>query len=365
MDRLKITFIVPNIEISGGIKAVFEFSNYLCQRGHDVSVVYPLFPMRGQGRWYSPGSIIGRGLGVVRNLKIGNSVDWFKLKARLIRVPTLAERLIPCADIVVATWWETAYSVSEYNKDKGEKFYLVQHYEVWGGPKEDVDGSYRLGLRNIVNSSWLKEILKGLGAKVEALIPHAPDLEQFYPEDVRKNTKKTRILMPYRSLKWKGVEDGVRAFEIAKKKHPEIQLVMFGPDSGKDIPQYVEFHMSPSNDELRRIYNSCDIFLFPSRTEGFGMPPMEAMACKCAVVTTNVGAVSDYTIAEKTALVAPPNTPESLAKEILRLIEDEEFRNRISEAGYNHIINNFNWANLTEVLEQTFKTCLSTRSSKK
>lgn len=354
MNSLKITFIVPNIEISGGIKAVFEFSNHLCRMGHNVSVVYPLLPMRGQGRWYNPGSVIGRGIGVIRNLKIGNSVDWFNLDAKLVRAPTLAERFITRADIVVATWWETAYFVSEYNKDKGEKFYLVQHYEIWGGPKEDVDRSYRLGLRNVVNSSWLKEVLEGLGAEVEALIPHAPDLEQFYPEDGEIGNEKIRILMPYRDLKWKGVEDGVRAFEITRKKHPEIQLVMFGPDSGKDVPCYAEFHKNPSNDELRRIYNSCDIFLFPSRTEGFGMPPMEAMACKCAVLTTNVGAVPDYTISGKTALIAPPNAPESLSEEILRLVEDKGLRTQLSQAGNDYIINNFTWLKSTEALEQLF-----------
>lgn len=355
---LKITFIVPNIEISGGMKAVFEFANHLHQRGYDVTVVYPLLPMRSGGKWYSPGVMLSRGFGVIRNLRMGKSVGWFDVKARVIRVPTLAERHIPCADIVVATWWETAYFVSGYNRDRGEKFCLVQHYEIWGGPTEDVDRSYRLGLRNIVNSIWLKEILEGLGAEVETLILHAPDLEQFYPEDERKDNGRIRILMPYRNIEWKGIEDGIKAFEIAREKHPEIQLVMFGPDSGKDVPQYAEFHKNPSNDRLRKIYNSCDIFLFPSRKEGFGMPPMEAMACRCAVVTTNVGAVPDYTIPGETALVSPPNSPELLAENILRLVEDEQLRNHISERGYNHIINNFSWAKSAEALERTFKTSL-------
>ena len=355
MNRLKITFIVPNIKISGGIKAVFEFANHLYLMGHDVSVVYPLLQMRWKGRWYNPEVMMGMGLGVLRDLRIHNSANWFTLRARLIRVPTLSERFIPCADIIVATWWETAYFVSTYDKEKGEKFYLVQHYEIWGGPKEDVDRSYRLGLRNVVNSSWLKKILEEkLRVKVEALIPHAPDLEQFYPEDGEIGDEKIRILIPYRRLKWKGVEDGVRAFEIVKAKHSKIQLVMFGPDSGEDIPSYAEFHKNPSNDELRRIYNSCNIFLFPSHTEGFGMPPMEAMACKCAVVTTDVGAVPDYTISGKTALIAPPNAPKSLSENLSRLIEDKKLRTQLSQASHDHITNNFTWSKSTETLERLF-----------
>ena len=61
------------------------------------------------------------------------------------------------------------------------------------------------------------------------------------------------------------------------------ELIMFGLDSGKGIPRYVEYHEKACKDRLRKIYNSCDIFVFPSHNEGFGMPPMEAMPCKCAV----------------------------------------------------------------------------------
>lgn len=354
MNKLKITFILPNIELSGGVKAVFEFANHLLRMGHDVVVVYPMVPMKAGGKWFNPGGILRRGRGLVKNLKNGAFMDWFDLKAELIGTPTLAEKHIPLADIVVATWWETAYFVNGYKSDRGEKFYLVQHYEIWGGPKEDVDRSYTLGLRNVVNSSWLKDILEDkLGAEAEALIPHAPDLEQFYPEEVERD-EGVRVLMPYRNIEWKGVEDGVRAFDIVRQKRPEIRLVMFGQEKGDDVPEYAEFHESPSNDELRRLYNSCDIFVFPSRCEGFGMPPMEAMACRLAVVTTDVGAIPDYTVHGVTALVSPPNLPEPLAENILLLVGDEGLRRNIAEASRRYIVKNFTWAKAAEALEQTF-----------
>lgn len=359
MAGLKITFILPNIDVSGGVKAVFEFANHLTFRGNNVTVVYPMLPMKAGGKKYRPGVMLGTGIGLIKNLKKGSSIDWFEVKAKVMRVPALKEKYIPPADIIVATWWETAYFVKDCRKDKGEKFYLVQHYEIWGGPKTDVDRSYRLGLRNIVNSNWLKLILeKEVHAKVEAIVFHAPDHEQFYAEDWRNCGDMIRILMSYRNIEWKGVADGVKAFEIVREKYPDIQLVMFGPAVGKDIPLYAEFHKNPTTDALRGLYNSCDIFLFPSRVEGFGMPPMEAMACKCAVVTTNVGAVPDYTIAEETALVASPNSPDLLAEQLLRLVEDKQLRIKISEEGHKYIKKNFSWAKATEKLEEIFKTTM-------
>ena len=353
---MKITFVLPSIGISGGVKAVFEFANHLYIRGHDVSVVYPLIPMGLIGKWHNFKNIIYKARGTIGNLRRGNRIEWFTLKAKLIRTLTLSERFIPDADIIVATWWETAYYVSKYGNNKGEKFYLVQHYEIWGGPKEKVDKTYRLGLHNIVNSTWLKDILQNkLNAKVESLILHAPDLDDFYFENNNKNSDNTiRILMPYRIQKWKGAEDGIKAFEIVKRKFNKIQLVMFGPHKSKDVPGYVEFYEKPSNDKIREIYNSCDIFIFPSRQEGFGMPPMEAMACKMACVLTNVGAVPDYATSNKTALIVAPEKPEELAQAILSLLNSKSKRQKIAEAGYKYI-KQFSWDKSTAQLERVFQ----------
>ena len=85
---------------------------------------------------------------------------WFDLQARVIRVPYLAEKWIPDADIIIATWWVHAYDVAKYSERTGGKFYFVRDYEIWDGPRRHVNGSYTLPLHRIVTSTWLKNLIE-------------------------------------------------------------------------------------------------------------------------------------------------------------------------------------------------------------
>ena len=365
--RMKITFITSGFGLSGGTKAIFEFSNHLVKRGHQVFIVCSLTPFIFEGKWFNPGNFLTKILRLVKKSKgCGRKIDWFDLdpRVKLLAVPSLAEKHILDADIILATWWETAYFVKRYSAKKGKKFYLVQDYEIWCGGKEKVDKSYNLGLKNIVNSTWLKNKLEKIGAEVETVILHAPDHQQFYPKKIEKKGKKTcpeciegiRILIPYRKEERKGTKIGLEAFKIVKEKHPEVELIMFGqePIGDKIDGLEIEYHLSPVKDDLRKLYNSCNIFCYPALEEGFGMPPMEAMACKIPVVIYNIGAVPEYTITGQTALICRAGDVEKMAENIIELIENEAKRKEIAERGRQHI-QQFTWAKATEQLENIFK----------
>jgi glycosyltransferase involved in cell wall biosynthesis len=400
---MRITFVVPFITLTGGIRVVYEYANRLQDRGHQVTVVHPLIPMKLGAEWHNIRGLASQVLGLLGNIKRGNKIHWFQLKTPLkralyfpekYRIPPLG-RYVPDGDVVVATAWPTAYFVNNLSQKKGEKFYFIQHYEsqeVWNERQlwdnaqkieEDplrlpltvvdqntshlwfhkrrgkIDGTYKLPLHKITISSWLKALLEEkFGQRVEASIVNGVNSKEFFNEHKQYNERK-RVLMLHHTAKWKGVEDGIKAFEITRERRPEIQLVMFSaypPDH--NTPSYAEFHQNIHGEDLRKLYCSCDIFLCPSWVEGSQLPPMEAMACKCALAATSVGGVPDYTIPGKTALVSPPRAPELLAKNIIMLLEDESLLRHISEAGYEHIMN-FTWDKATDKLEQLFKDVLN------
>ena len=74
----------------------------------------------------------------------------------------------------------------------------------------------------------------------------------------------------------------------------------------EDIKFNYTFYERPSDDELAELYSSADIFAFPSHIEGFGLPPLEAMACNTPVVTTDCLGVRDYVDNGKNAIMVPP-----------------------------------------------------------
>jgi len=346
---MKITFLTPHIKISGGIKLILGYADRLAKKGHAVTVVCPQSTF---ARMRIEGVPIFFPHRLLMNL-VKYKPKWIQVAAKIKYVPSYDERYIPDADIVIATAWQTSEYVNNYPLEKGKKFHLFMHYErLWDDGCDDVDTfSYKLALKKIVISSCLQKFLKR-SFNVDSLLIIAPiDHEIFYPVRDGYNKDK-RICMLYQPYRWKGVEDGIRAYEIAKVKHPEIQLVMFGPRKEMEVRNY-EYHYNLTNHELRELYNSCDIFLCPSWREGFGLPSAEAMACGCALITTDHGGCRDYAYHEKTALVSPPKNPEELADNLVRILEDEKLFRCVAENGYKHI-KKFAWDKAVDKMEKVF-----------
>jgi len=347
---MNITFLTPHINISGGIKIILGYASRLAKKGHNVTVICPQ-PTLARGKIKGIIPVMYPKRAIMNFLKI--KPDWIEVAADIKYVPSYDEKYIPDADIVVATAWQTAPYVSDYVREKGRKFYLFLHYErLFDDGCNDCDRfSYKLLLKKIVISSHLHQMMKEKFNEDSILIQAPIDHGIFYPTE-RIYNKTKRICMLHHNNVYKGVDDGVKAFIFAKKTISNVQLVMFGSRM-KKIDIECEYHYRLTNDELRRLYNSCDIFLCPSWREGFGLPSAEAMACKCALITTDNGGCRDYAIHEKTALVSPPKNPEALAENLKKLLCNEELLKNIAQNGYEHI-KTFTWDKAVDKMEKVF-----------
>lgn len=136
----------------------------------------------------------------------------------------------------------------------------------------------------------------------------------------------------------------VSAFEnvIRERSQSNIQLVIAGGRGWLSDPLFAAIETSPVRDnilltdylhdeDLRALYASCRAFIYPSIYEGFGLPPLEAMACGAPVIASRIPSLEE-TVADAVWLFDPGNDDE-LSQKILELLADENARRALSIAG--------------------------------
>jgi len=107
-----------------------------------------------------------------------------------------------------------------------------------------------------------------------------------------------------------------------------------------------------NNETLALIYNLSNVLVFPSWYEGFGWPPLEAMACGIPVVCSNEGSLKE--IVDDAACIIKPEDYERIANAVCRLINDFDFRNKIIKRGFENA-KRFDWC---ETVKKVFNIYL-------
>jgi glycosyltransferase involved in cell wall biosynthesis len=348
----RITFVMPRTGewASGGLRIIYEHASRLAQVGHQVTVVHP-------GRFVIDPTCIDHVKNVVRFLlrrMDGRFTpnEWLRVdpRVRLICVPSLAERFIPNADIVVATAWQTAECVREYSNKKGKRFYFIQHLETWNGPHDRVLATWKAPLQKIVPARWLLDLASERG-ETAIYIPHGLDVDKFRMQIIRERRSGCQLMMLYHHATWKGFQDGLKAVSIAKEAIPGLRLILFGvPSSPDGLPDWIEYHRSPSPAALCGLYNRASVFVAPSWTEGWGLTGSEALLCGAALAATDIDGHREFAFHEKTALLSPPKAPEALAANIMRLVKDSRLRVKLARQGYD-FVRQLTWERASAQLE--------------
>ena len=99
-----------------------------------------------------------------------------------------------------------------------------------------------------------------------------------------------------------------------------------------NLQEHVRFLGRVTDLELITLYSIADIFAFPSFFEGFGIPPLEAMACGTPVITSNTSSLPEF--ASDAALLVNPHEIDDIAQAITRLLTDDTLRTELQQKGY-------------------------------
>ena len=133
------------------------------------------------------------------------------------------------------------------------------------------------------------------------MIPHGIDHARFSPGD---EPREPFLLYPARAWPHKNHARLFEAFALLRRERPELRLVLTGGGHSAPLPDGVEVRGHVSADELVSLYRRAAALVFPSLYEGFGQPPLEAMACGCPVACSNA-AVAARGLRRRRAVLRP------------------------------------------------------------
>jgi len=329
----------------GSHRVAYEYANYFAKDLHNVRLIYPnnlsKFPKkRPLIQWFK--NVANYFERKVLNRKL----SWFEFDSSIEKlfIPDLTEEYIPDADIVIATAWQVAEYMAEYSETKGAKFYIIHHDESLSGyPLERVRATWELPFYKVAVSNWTYESVLAISPDNLIYIPNGIN-NNLYTLNKLIESRPLCVCMAYSPRKIKDIQTGLKAICIAKEKFPELTVKLFGyfPESD-NIPDWVQYYRKKSDIFLvEEIYNQSSVYLCSSLFEGFGLPVAEAMACGCAVVTTDCGGVRDFCIDRETALMCSPSDDYNLSENLCLLLQDSDLRVRIATNGKNYI-KDFTW----------------------
>src|SRR3989338_2228688 len=151
--------------------------------------------------------------------------------------------------------------------------------------------------------------------------------------------------------KHKNIPGLIAAYSLLNERNKESHfLVLSGPRDNETAALVGKFHVESriifagdiAEDELPLIYNAADVFVFPSLYEGFGLPPLEAMACGVPVVTSNVSSLPE--VVGPAGVTIDPKNSAAIALAIAQILSDANFKERLIKRGLAQA-QRFSWEN--------------------
>jgi glycosyltransferase involved in cell wall biosynthesis len=270
---------------------------------------------------------------------------------------------VPDADVVVASYYTTAPGVLRLSPSKGAKAIFIQNYEVEEGkPNPDLDATWRMPMHKITISKWLVDLARDkFGDDVVSHVPNSVDLEQFHADPRGKGSVPTVGLL-YNTFSLKGLDTSLPALKHVASARSSLRVISFGAEKPYfrfPLPPSTEYFYRPAQDMIRQLYARCDVWMCGSNVEGFHLPPLEAMACRCPVVSTRVGGPLDIIEDGVNGFLVDVKDSGALAERVLRVLNmpEDQWR-RMSDAAH-RTATAFSLDEATDLFEGALKLAIS------
>lgn len=322
-DSPTIVYVLPGTWIAGGIAVVLQQTNRLQERGHKVFVV-------------------------TQDLK--RTIPWFpNQKVPIIPIQEIETLLKDGIDILIATGWNSAPTVDLL--PAARKLYFVQQDErkfyTDRIQQTFVGSTYQLPFEYVTMARWIQVWLRDEFRHDSKYVPNGLDQEIFQPsEPLEPKGRSLRVLIegPI-DIPFKGVAD---AYQAIRDLDCEIWIVS-GQGSLPSGWRCDRFFEGVPQDEMPKIYSSCDILLKMSTVESFAYPPLEMMACGGVPVIRRVSGIEEYAVDGENCLIVDDIQSAKVA--VMQLINDQNLREKLIQGGLK-TANQWGWNQSIDALEK-------------
>lgn len=239
---------------------------------------------------------------------------------------------------------------------------------------------YRLAVRNITgadgvvacSSTTAQDVKRLLGVAREKVkvAYHGVDTDTFAPlPEIERRYRREALGIPPEEIvllhvgsnaPYKNVPAVLRAVAYVRDDERRVRLIKAGQPLSASLQRMAQalgiadhVHVEPNVDDarLRELYQVCDVLLFPSVREGFGLPVLEALACGTPAVIADTPALNEW--ASEVCLSAPPHDARSLAERVLQTLETGT--SPTARTRYREFALQYDWRNITAQIVQAYR----------
>ncbi len=204
------------------------------------------------------------------------------------------------------------------------------------------------------------------------LVPNGVDLkiyqkpiEESVQDDLKNKLGKKEgdiFLVTVSRLTHKNATDDVITSLVSLPKNIKFIIIGKGEEGPRlqklanalGVTDRVKFVGFIPYEQIPEYHSICDIFIRPSRSEGFGNAFIEAMAAGLPVIATPVGGIVDFIDDKETGLFCPPNSPQGVSSAVMTLLGDNSLRERLIVQGRARVVERYNWDHIAPMQKSAF-----------
>lgn len=285
----------------------------------------------------------------VKDLSVLHRVEFYAQDIRIlselgfdVRLATSLNEIKP-ADLYFVWWWTWAFAPAAYAKLMGRPVLITGTFDYWSFHQRTayqralMQYALRAADANVfVSRLEYEQVSRGLRVRNPSYSPHIVDTSVYCPSyDRHSDVVFTIAWMNAANAERKCIPEIIRAAALVHQTHPNIRFVIAGDSAPYQAQlerlitevkgsEYIHLLGILSLEDKIRYMQTCQVYLQPSRYEGFGLAILEAMSCGAAVVTSPTGAVPE--VVGDAAMLVDGTSPHVIAQAVRDLLDNRVLR---------------------------------------